>query len=264
MIINTKKKSVLITGGTSGLGKSIVKQLLIDDFEIVTIGKRSTYHDPKIRFFSCDLAVLEEVQKVVNQFENEKLTFDILINNAGILSPPDYHLTQNGFELSYQVNFLSHVLLTRLLIQKKILTPELIVNVSSPIYNKGKIYLDEQSEKSDHGIIQTYANTKLYMALFSQKLSDEGISSFSFNPGTFSSGIYRSQKKWFHRMYKLASPFMVSSEKVSNGLYQIIKNRNWSDGKMMDKQGRSHNLVHDNFDQKSEFWQKVDGQIRLS
>jgi len=254
--------SVLITGGTSGLGKSIIKQLLVDDFEVVAIGKRNGFHDPKSRFFSCDLAVFEDVQKVVNQFENEKLTFDILINNAGILSPPDYQLTPNGFELSYQVNFLSHVLLTRLLIQKKILTPELIVNVSSPIYKQGKIYLDELSEKSNHGIIQTYSNTKLYMALFSKKLSEEGISSFSFNPGTFSSGIYRSQKKWFHSMYKLAAPFMVSSEKVSKGLYQIIKSRNWSDGKMIDKKGRSQNVVHNNSDQKTEFWQKVNDQIK--
>ena len=113
----------------------------------------------------------------------------------------------------------------------------------------GKIYSDDQTEKDDHGMFQTYSNTKLYMALFSRKLSEEGYSSFSFNPGTFRSGIYRSQSKWFKNVYKVAAPFMTSSKKVANGLCKTITTKNGFDGQMIDKRGKYSDLMP-NFDEK--------------
>ena len=123
--------------------------------------------------------------------------------------------------LNYQVNFLSHVLLTQLLLSKRILKPGFVVNISSPVHKTGQLELDKIFDKKAYGFFQTYSNTKLFMALFSEKLAADGVSGFSFNPGTFSSGIYQLQKPWFHNMYKIAAPFMVSSDRVAERLYGI-------------------------------------------
>ena len=258
----SEKKRVLITGGTSGLGRSILKQLMYDGYKVATIGRQEPEFHEEIPFFSCDFTDLKDVLMVVDNLKKSGHSFDILINNAGILSPATYRETRDGFEMSYQINFLAHVLLTRKLIAEQILNPELLVNISSPIYKRGKIYPDHQSAKEDYGIFQAYSNTKLYMALFSRKLSKEGIESFSFNPGTFRSGIYRSQKRWFQSLYKIAAPFMASPENIAQSLCSIINNKNWNRGEMMNKHCKPNGLLLPDKENITAFWVDVEQQIR--
>ncbi len=257
-------KVVLITGGTSGLGKSLAECLADNGYSIVTIGrilKPEKKEHPKIQHIPCDFSDLDQVVSLVDLLTERKAHFDILINNAGILSPPDYQLSKNGFELSYQVNFLAHVLLTQLLYERAIFTTGLVINVSSPIYKKGRLALKNGLAPDNYKLFQVYANTKLYMALYSDYLVQKGISSFSFNPGTFSSDIYRMQKKWFHLLYKIAAPFMISSDKVAERLVNILLNGRWKNGEMMKKSG--YLQLSDRYDSvnKEMFWQEVQAQI---
>jgi NAD(P)-dependent dehydrogenase (short-subunit alcohol dehydrogenase family) len=258
-------KQMLITGGTSGLGRSLVKQFLDNGYTVFTLGRNGIakkIQSANYTFLECDLADLNEVRKVVEDLVQKKTFFDILINNAGILSPPKFQKTMDGYEFSYQVNFLSHVLLTRLLLDRGILNPNTVINISSPIYTKGTLDINKIFERRYHGVLQTYSNTKLFMALFTQKMTEDGIPGFSFNPGTFSSGIYRFQKKWFHYMYKIAAPFMISSDRVASGLFQIVHSDKWADGKMMDRKGKVINLKNYDPDQKKAFWNRVEMQIK--
>jgi NAD(P)-dependent dehydrogenase (short-subunit alcohol dehydrogenase family) len=257
-------RRILITGGTSGLGRSLVKQFLENGYTVCTLSRNADsekIQNKNYSFLQCDLADLSEVKRVAEELVQMKQTFDVLINNAGILSPPKYQKTVDGFELSYQVNFLSHVFLTGLLIEKGLLIPSLIVNVSSPIYTKGTLEINKIFDKRSYGVLQAYSNTKLFMALFTQKMTEDGLPGISFNPGTFSSGIYKFQQKWFHYLYKIAAPFMTSSDRVASGLFQMVNTDNWSDGKMMDRKGRATKLKNYDPDQKEAFWKHVELQI---
>ena len=258
-------KTILITGGTSGLGKSLVLKFLKHGCKVISISRNGTLvgiaPNKNYKHIPCDLAILSSVTDLVNFLLVEKFSVDILINNAGVLSPPEYRLSNDGFELSYQVNFLSHVYLTRELVKQKILKQGLIINVSSPIQAKGHINLDKALDENEYGLFQAYSNTKLYMALFSKHLSDLGYSSFSFNPGTFKSSIYQLQKKWFQILYRIAAPFMVSSKKVAYGLFQIIYDQSWQNGKMMNRNGIPNQIKDQDQTQLIEFWEKVDWQL---
>jgi len=261
----SKNKRVLITGGTSGLGRSLVVKFLDQGFNVVALGRKDISNQIKsmnFKFINCDFADLNSIKAVGDQLAKEKRGFSFIINNAGILSPTRFQQTDDGFELSYQVDFLSHVLLTHLFLDGNSRKPECIVNITSPIYVRGRIDQDQLIVKNNYNVVQAYAQTKLFMALFSEKLYSEGYSSFSFNPGTFSSGIYRSQQRWFRFMYKIAAPFMVSSGRVANGLYQIIQAKGWPNGKMINRKGSEHNLKYYDPEVKHKFWQMVDTNIK--
>lgn len=259
-----KNKRILITGGTSGLGRSLALKFLGQGFNVFAMGRTDISNQIKsksFRFVPCDFTKLENIKEVGDQLALEKRGFSIIINNAGILSPPGFRQTENGFELSYQVNFLSHVLLTHLLLSENSPKPECIVNISSPIYVKGRIDQDQRIQKINYKVVQAYAQSKLFMTLFSEKLYSEGYSGFCFDPGTFRSGIYRSQQRWFQFMYKIAAPFMISSDRAAKGLYGIITAKSWSDNKIINRKGSTRNLKYYNPDLKKAFWHGVEMQI---
>ena len=62
-------------------------------------------------------------------------------------------------------------------------------------------------------------------------------------------------------MYKIASPLMISSDRVAAGLFQIVHSDKWSDGKMMDRKGKVINLKNYDSEQKKAFWNQVEMQI---
>ena len=139
-------KTILITGGTSGLGKSLVSEFLEMGCHVISIARNGAVveiNNDNYKHFSSDFSNLSTIKEIVEEFIKEKILVDVLINNAGVLSPPRYEESTDGFELSYQVNFLSHVYLTRLLLKHNLLNPDLIANISSPIHTKGHMNLDK-------------------------------------------------------------------------------------------------------------------------
>lgn len=257
-------KTVLLTGGTSGLGKSLLVKLLANGCSVISVSRNGILQEidsDNYRHISSDFSDMASVKKLIDKLIEDKVSVDVLINNAGVLSPPRYEETKDGFELSYQVNFLAHVYLTRLLLKNKVLNPKLIVNTSSPIHSRGHLNLEKALDPNKYGLLQAYSNTKLYMALHSDQVAKDGYQSFSFNPGTFNSGIYRLQEKWFHILYKVAAPFMASSDNVANGLFKTIHDQSWESGKMMNKRGKQSKMLQHSTKEIENFWAQVDQQL---
>ena len=77
--------NVLITGGTSGLGRSLVEQLLDRNCQVTSIARneKSMITDERFRHFPADFADLSTLRNVIQDMKQEKLHFDILINNGG-------------------------------------------------------------------------------------------------------------------------------------------------------------------------------------
>ena len=120
-----------------------------------------------------DLASFESVRtfaKLINETE-ERL--DILVNNAGFGG--SYRLTVDGYESVFQVNYISHFLLTLLLMEKlKKSAPSRIVNVSS-IGHAAKyaaLQLDDFKLSKDkfNGFVR-YAQSKLAQVVLTKDLS---------------------------------------------------------------------------------------------
>jgi NAD(P)-dependent dehydrogenase (short-subunit alcohol dehydrogenase family) len=88
----------------------------------------------QLRLMECDLSSFDSVRNFVKFYLNEEERLDILICNAGLGYSTD-KITQDGFNPVIQSNYLSHFLLTNLLLNKlKESKPSRILNVSSDLH----------------------------------------------------------------------------------------------------------------------------------
>ena len=204
-----KGKTVVITGGNTGIGKETAVDLAKRGARIV-IGCRNLEKgmeaieeiqersgSTNVSLEKLDLASLESVRAFANKILDTEPRIDILINNAGVMACP-YQKTEDGFEMQFGVNHLGHFLLTLLLLDRlKESQPSRIINVSSIAhrFGSGKIKFDDiHHEKSYDGWL-AYFDSKLANVLFTRELSKllEGthVTANSLHPGYVSTELYR-------------------------------------------------------------------------
>jgi NADP-dependent 3-hydroxy acid dehydrogenase YdfG len=85
------KKTILITGATSGIGKSTAELLVSRNYKLVLVARRiekleelAARHPENIALVRADVTKKEEVQQMVDEALNRFGNIDVLINNAGI------------------------------------------------------------------------------------------------------------------------------------------------------------------------------------
>ncbi|WP_127846120.1 SDR family NAD(P)-dependent oxidoreductase [Psychroflexus aestuariivivens] len=137
-----KDKKVLITGGSAGIGKALVKELIthgVKDFAIVGRTKEKLEQlkkdFPEVNFIlvSADISKLEDVEHVVSEINSNWEHLDLLINNAGVVSAsPIQKLSDQDIIDQINVNLTGLILLTKkslpLLLKSK---DAGIINISS-------------------------------------------------------------------------------------------------------------------------------------
>lgn len=145
-------KTVIITGGNTGIGKATALELARRGGHI-TIACRDSVKgasavaeikrlsgNSRVAFRSLDLASTQSIRKFAKETLSQENHIDILVLNAGVMFTP-YQLTKEGFEMQFGVNHLGHFLLTHLLLDKlKESAPSRVVVVSSIGHIAG--YLD--------------------------------------------------------------------------------------------------------------------------
>jgi len=84
-----KQKTIVITGGTSGVGLEMVKRLSIEN-EVIVIGRNAdkllelTDKFQNIHIYQADLISIADVESVANKIRNDYIKIDVLINNAAV------------------------------------------------------------------------------------------------------------------------------------------------------------------------------------
>lgn len=93
------KKTVIITGATSGIGAATALKFAENNYEVALVGRNETkgtsiaervntiYKDQRASFFCCDVSKEEEVKSMVNGVINRFGKIDVLFNNAGVMLP---------------------------------------------------------------------------------------------------------------------------------------------------------------------------------
>ena len=87
--------------------------------------------EKNLRLMECDLCSLDSVRQFAELFNNEEARLDVLVCNSSLMWST-YVVTKHGFNTIIQANYLSHFLLTNLLLNKlKQCRPSRIINISS-------------------------------------------------------------------------------------------------------------------------------------
>src|SRR6202008_3741822 len=105
----------------------------------------------------ADLVSLPQLQKLAETFTLRYSRLDVLINNAGIVMP-QRALTEDGYETTFQVNYLSQFYLTHLLLDELKKSPRgRVINLSSSVYRAGKFDPDNLQSERRFSTIGAYA-----------------------------------------------------------------------------------------------------------
>eukprot|EP01097_Dermamoeba_algensis_P012112 TRINITY_DN979_c0_g2_i1.p1 TRINITY_DN979_c0_g2~~TRINITY_DN979_c0_g2_i1.p1 ORF type:complete len:239 (-),score=47.62 TRINITY_DN979_c0_g2_i1:148-864(-) len=189
-----------------------------------------------------DLSSFKSVRAFVAEFQRKKLPLHVLINNAGVVNKA-LRLTEDGFEETFQVNHLSHFLLTNLLIDNLAQSPpSRVVVVSSRMHSLSKFSFD-LSDINYHGRAaqfngqRAYCNSKLaniwFSYYFDSLFAEKGIRSNALTPGFIpTTSITRSYSPTAQFVYKSILsrlPFCSTEEKGGEAIAHLATSADLQD-----------------------------------
>ncbi len=242
------KKSIIVTGGTDGIGLALVKKLLNQNHYVYIIGKNSekgnsvlsTIKNTNLEFFQCDLSDKNETNKLIKNLNNLP-SIDILVNNAGSIFDTRI-LTNDGIEKTFALNHLSYLQLSLGLIEKlENSNDPRIVNVSSNAHKRYKIDVNDLECKKNYSGWKAYCRSKLLNIFFTysfKKKIKTKINSNCLHPGFVNSNFGNNNKNFYRFLVNiLKNLFAISVHKAAlSPLYLALSNdlRN-VDGKYFNK-----------------------------
>jgi NAD(P)-dependent dehydrogenase (short-subunit alcohol dehydrogenase family) len=129
-----------------------------------------------VRFEMLDLASLGSGQAFADRLLKQGRPLDLLINNAGVMTPPKRKITKDGFELQFGTNHLSHFALTARLLPLLLSSHQpRVTNVASLAHRQGAIHFDDLQWEQRYKPWAAYGQSKLANMLFTfelQRLSE--------------------------------------------------------------------------------------------
>ncbi|MEV5569167.1 SDR family NAD(P)-dependent oxidoreductase [Spirillospora sp. NPDC052269] len=134
-------KTVMVTGGTAGIGRETARGLALLGARVIIVGRNpdrakaaaadlAAATGAEVTPLIADLARLDGLRGLAARFADDHDTLDVLVNNAGGMSP-ERRLTEDGVELTFAVNVLAPYALTCLLLpQLRVADAARVVNLT--------------------------------------------------------------------------------------------------------------------------------------
>jgi NAD(P)-dependent dehydrogenase (short-subunit alcohol dehydrogenase family) len=221
-------KVVLITGGTSGIGRAAATALAAMGAEVVVTGRskergeaaveeiRGTSGNKGVSLVLADLAVQAEVRELAQEFRERHDRLDVLVSNAGLIQSRRTE-TPDGLELTLAVNHLAPFLLTNLLLDLlKKSAPSRVITVSSEARRGASINFDDLQSERRYRAFQVYGMTKLANILFTYELAERlkgtGVVANCLHPGAVNTNFGSSNRSFGTLLFRAFKPFMRTPE----------------------------------------------------
>jgi NAD(P)-dependent dehydrogenase (short-subunit alcohol dehydrogenase family) len=227
----------VVTGSNSGLGFGLARRLSAAGADVVMAIRnrakgeaaideiRATVPDAKLTIKPLDLSSLAGVAALGEQLNADGRPIDILINNAGVMTPPKRDTTADGFELQFGSNHLGHFALTaHLMPLLRAADSPRVVSLSSLAARQGRIHFDDPQFEKSYSPGQAYGQSKLAVLMFARELDRRskeagwGILSDAAHPGLTKTNLQisgpshgQSKPSTMERLYKLSwrlTPFL--------------------------------------------------------
>ncbi|MCV7348701.1 SDR family oxidoreductase [Mycobacterium parmense] len=195
-------KFAIVTGANSGLGLGLAKRLAAAGADVVMAirnrakgeaaiaGIHREFPAAKLSLRILDLSSLKSVAAFADELAAEGRPIDILINNAGVMTPPQRQETRDGFELQFGTNHLGHFALTgHLLPLLRAAGAPRVVTISSLASTQRKLDFTDPNAQRGYRPMQAYGIAKLSQLMFAfeldrrSRLGGWGLMSNAAHPG---------------------------------------------------------------------------------
>eukprot|EP00850_Spirogloea_muscicola_P009889 SM000056S18007 [mRNA] locus=s56:589388:594997:+ [translate_table: standard] len=210
-------KVCIVTGGNAGVGKATARELAARGAQVIIACRSAKKGEEAVQDISLDLRVrragkasgvralpldlssFQSIRSFVKEFDGLGLPLDVLVNNAGIMAPPERAITADGFESQWQVNYLGHFLLTQELLRVPNVArrvsddPLRVVNLTSMTHYGGHIHFDDLNFLRRYHAFAAYAQSKLAIVLSTKELQrrQPDIVAVSVHPGLINTALAR-------------------------------------------------------------------------
>ncbi len=227
-------KTVLITGGTSGIGKATAVALAALGADVVVIGRnpqrgeaaveeiKAQGHSDSVELMLVDLSVQSEVRRLAGEFLERHDRLDVLANNAGLVQSKRTE-TPDGIETTLAINHLAPFLLTNLLLERlKESAPSRVITVSSEAQRWGNMDFDDMQSKRKYRGFPVYGMTKLANIMFTfelaERLKGTYVTANCVHPGPVGTNFGKNNGGPMALFFRAAKPFMRSPEQGADTL----------------------------------------------
>lgn len=201
----------VVTGASDGIGLNIALRLAAAGADVVTPVRSAAKADKalsrirqeapgaKVSARSLDLSSLDSIAALVQELTTEGRPIDLLINNAGVMTPPNRQVTTDGFELQFGTNHLGHFALTLGLMPLLRAARARVTHQTSIAARNGEMLFDDLNSERDYDAMKAYRSSKIAIALFARELDarsrrdDWGISSNLSHPGVSPTNLLNAQ-----------------------------------------------------------------------
>ena len=194
-------KRAVVTGASDGIGLGLATRLAAAGAEVLlpvrnprkgeaattTIRQRNPNANVSLR--ALDLSSLDSVAALGEALREEGHPIHILINNAGVMTPPDRQTTADGFELQFGTNHLGHFALVGHLLPLLRVGRARVTSQISVAANRNSINWDDLNWERSYDGMRAYSQSKIAFGLFGLELDRRsqangwGITSNLSHPG---------------------------------------------------------------------------------
>jgi retinol dehydrogenase 14 len=218
-------KSVLITGGTGGIGQATAIGLAALGARVGISGRdmaraeaaaadiRAATGNPAVDVFAADMSAQAGVRRLAAQVLDSYPRLDVLVNNVGGFWA-HRHVTADGLERTFALNHLAPFLLTSLLLGRLTASaPARIVTVSSGAHAQGRVDFDDLQGERNYSGQRAYSQSKLANVMFTyelaRRLEGTGVTATVAHPGVVATSFGADdQAAHLGIMIRVARPFM--------------------------------------------------------
>jgi len=223
-------KTVLITGGTGGIGRAAALALAAMGARVGITGRDRTRAEaaaaaivretgnPDVDIFVGDLSSQAEVRRIAAEVLAMYPRLDVLFNNVGGFWA-HRHTTADGLERTFALNHLAPFLLTDQLRDRLVAgAPARIVTASSDAQARGRIDFDDLMGERGYSGSRAYDQSKLANVLFTyelaRRLAGTGVTATAVHPGLTNTAFSgEDPARAFAPLVALLRPFMRSPER---------------------------------------------------
>lgn len=237
----------VVTGGSDGIGLGLARRLTAAGAEVVLPVRnaekgraavdaiRGAVPGARVSTRQLDLSSLQSVAHLAGELVAEGRPIHLLINNAGVMNPPQRQTTADGFELQWGTNHLAHFALTAQLLPLLRAGGARVTTQSSIAARSNAINWADTDFEQSYDVGRAYSQSKIANLMFGLELDRRsrragwGITSNVAHPGVTATNLLAAQPQMGRssdtvavRVIRFTSRLGVLTQTVDRGLLPAL------------------------------------------